>query len=109
MKSFIKIISLIVLLVSVAACSEKKHGYVGTFTDQFQNTFVLNADKTATITFHNMTPIQTTWEEVNEDGLKYAAILFNGDKNYFTLRDGSLYYGVDNMKEGKLKISIQYK
>lgn len=112
MKRFFGMMSLVaVMMLTLASCGSKKHeGYVGKFTDQFGNKFELRADYTAGIEFVGTQKVtEVTWSDGEAHDRAYATISFNGNPNYYYLRDGVLYGSESAMVNGHPAIQIEWE
>lgn len=114
MKGFVFYCAL-AIAVLLSACGGGNKGdqarhFAGTFTDEFGNRFELNDDYTGTIQFDKNDHKDTiTWSDGDNHDRPYATIRYNGDPNYYYLRDGSLYRHKDNMEDGRCAIKIKYE
>jgi len=110
MKKFIGLTLVAVVMVLITSCTQKPHDFVGKFTDEFGNQFELREDHTATIHFSGTEKVnETVWRDTVYHEKPVATIEFNGDPAYYYLREGSLYRHVEDMKEGRCAIVIQYE
>jgi len=111
MKRFVLFLSLALTLL-FTACGGSKHDsnkFAGSFTDEFNNKFVLNEDYTGTIQFAGNDKVeQITWSDGTDHKRPYATIKWNGDPSYYFLRDGALYRYEKDMDEGRAAIKITY-
>ena len=97
-----------VMTLGLVSCSKGGHdGFVGKFTDEFNNKFELREDHTATIQFVGTDPIETRWSD-NDGTSTFAMIEFNGNASYYFLRDNQLYRHRDNMQSGTMGIKITW-
>ena len=100
------------VVLALAGCAQQKSDptFVGSFQDEFGNKFALNADQSATIEFVNTGKIiPTTWEKLDADSARYAAIAFNGDPSYYILKDErTMFRHADDLNANRAAISIQY-
>lgn len=88
---------------------QENHGLAGSFTDEFENKFVLNEDYTGTLQFAgNEKKEQITWSDGDDHKRPFATIKWNGDPAYYYLRDGALYRQETDMNEGRAAIKITY-
>lgn len=115
MKKILSVFFFSVILLSLQACggSSKQsdnHKFAGTFEDQFGDVFTLNEDMTTTIQFKGAAQeFKGKWFDGQNHERPYATIEYNGDPNYYYLRDGYMYRYKQDMEEGRCKISIKYK
>lgn len=114
MKKAISILFFTILLASLQSCGgSAKHGenhrFVGTFEDEFGNQFTLNEDMSTTITFKGAKEYKGKWNDGENHQRPYATLEYNGDPNYYYLRDNYLYRYRQDMEEGRCKIKIAYK
>lgn len=107
-----------VVALTLCACgggSGNTHGhahgnYAGTFTDEFDNRFVLNDDYTGTIQFAgNDKTEEITWFDGDDHKAPFATISYNGERCYYYLRDGYLYRHREDMQNGTCAIRIDYE
>lgn len=114
MKKIVKLTFLLsMLVVMIASCGggnkHQDNQFVGKFTDEFKNKFELKDDYTATIQFVGEdSVIKTTWFDGEDHKRAYATIKFNGDPNYYYLRDGKMYRAMEDMEKGTAAINIKY-
>ena len=112
MKRFLVFICLAVTFVFMSCgggSKQENHGFAGSFTDEFENKFVLNEDYTGTIQFAgNEKKEQITWSDGDDHKRPFATIKWNGDPTYYYLRDGALYRQETDMNEGRAAIKIAY-
>lgn len=113
MKKFLGFLCLsaALLLTACGGSSERPaHKFAGTFTDEFDNKFVLNEDYTATIQFAGSDNIvETAWHDGVNHNSPFATIEYNGDPTYYYLRDGFLYRRQEDMANGTCAIVIKYE
>ncbi len=111
MKRFFGMMSLVtMMMLMLTACSSKHEGFTGKFTDQFGNKFELRKDYTASITFVGYDqPTEVTWSDGEQHDRTYATISFNGNPNYYYLRDGVLYGSESAMVNGHPAIQIEWE
>lgn len=103
------VLAVALLLAACGGNSGRTHRFAGTFTDEFGDRFVLNDDYTGTIQFDkNDHADSITWSDGSDHSRPYATIKYNGDPNYYYLRDGALYRHKDNMESGRCAIKISY-
>lgn len=109
-RTFLLLFSVAVMLLT--ACGGDKGGnrdFSGSFTDEFNNKFVLNDDYTGTLQFDgNEKVFQIKWSDGSDHKRLYATIEFNGDPNYYFLRNGKLYRHRKDMEDGHPAINITY-
>lgn len=109
MRKFFGFALIAVMMSLMMSSCNKVHDYVGRFTDEFDNVFEIRADHTATIHFAGSDhSVETVWRDSVYHKIPYAAIEFNGDPNYYYLSNGFLYRRLDDMKDGRCAINIQY-
>ena len=83
-------------------------GYVGKYEDEFGNKFELRADYTATIQFAGQeTANETHWSDGPDHNSPFATIEYNGNPNYYFMRDGVLYRHHEDMERGTARITIK--
>ena len=111
-KSFFILFCLTLALVFSACGGSSKHDnskFAGSFTDEFNNKFVLNEDYTGTIQFAgNDKQDSITWSDGPNHHSPFATIKYNGDPSYYYLRDGKLYRHEEDMDHGKCSVNITY-
>ncbi|MBP3738293.1 MAG: hypothetical protein J6I72_04505 [Muribaculaceae bacterium] len=91
---------------SSAGSSDKK--FIGKYEDEFGNKFELREDYTATIQFAGQETVnETHWFDGPAHNSPFATIEYNGDVNYYFMRDGFLYRHRDDMEQGKAAIKIK--
>lgn len=113
MKRFVSLLIVAVVTVAFTACGDGKQRdnvkFAGTFTDEFNNTFVLNDDYTGTIHFDGVDRVDTIlWSDGQDHKRPFATIRYNGDPTYYYLRDGALYRHEEDMDNGRCAIRIEY-
>lgn len=116
MKKVLSVLFLTAFLFFIQGCGgpakqqSEDHKFAGTFEDEYGDIFTLNKDMTTSIQFKN-TPkeYKGKWNDGENHSRPYATIDFNGDPNYYYLRDGYLYRYRQDMDEGRCKIKISYK
>ena len=110
MKRLIGYICLLAVVLLISCGGSRKGKFAGTFTDEFNNKFVLNEDYSATIQFagHDEV-IPTVWSDGEDHKSPFATIRYNGDPHYYYLRDGFLYRYKHDMDEGRNAIVIEYE
>lgn len=95
-----------------AACGGSKHNpnkFAGSFTDEFNNKFVLNEDYSGTLQCDGIDKIDTiSWSDGPDHKRPFATIKYNGDPSYYYLRDGMLYRHEEDMDHGRCAIKITY-
>lgn len=114
MKKVFSVLLLSLTFVLIHSCGgtkhENDHKFVGTFTNEYEDVFTLNEDMTASILFKGAKEeVKTTWYDGDDHKRPYATIEYNGDPQYYFLRDGALYRHKEDMEEGRCKITITYK
>lgn len=95
----------------LCACGSKHDDskFAGTFTDEFNNKFELRSDYTGTIQMAgNQNKENITWSDGEDHKRPFATIKYNGDPNYYYLRDGFLYRHQEDMDHGRMAIKITY-
>ncbi len=112
MKKYLGILLLFGALVLAACGGGTKHEngkFAGSFTDEFDNKFVLNEDYTGTIQFAGTSKVnKITWRDGEGHKSVFATIAWNGDPAYYYLRDGKLYRHYEDMQNGEPAINIKY-
>jgi len=112
-------IIVIVLALTFCACGGKRGGgnasghsggFACTFTDEFGNRFELFDNHRGTIQFDKNDNVDSiTWFDGENHDRPFATINYNGNPNYYYLRDGSLYRHEDDMVHGRCAIKIVYE
>lgn len=101
-------------LMAFTSCGGSKkggenHKFVGSFVSEFGDEFTLNEDMTCTIKFKGIDKVfKDKWSDGENHQRPYATIGYNGDPQYYYLRDGYLYRYKQDMEEGRCKIKIVY-
>lgn len=111
LRNILKALSVVAIAV-IMACggNEGRKSYAGAFTDEFGNRFELRDDGTGTVQFagqDNVTDI--AWYDGNKSDKPYSTIEYNGDVNYYYLRDGAMYRHKEDMDNGRCAIAITYE
>ncbi len=110
MKRFVLFLCLAVTILLSACGGKSDHEFAGTFTDEFNNKFVLNKDYTGTIQFAGNSKVENIkWFDGEDHKRPYATIEYNEDPTYYFLRDGALYRAQKDMDEGRCAIKIKYE
>lgn len=103
----------VVCLMFLMACggsSDKRESYAGRFTDEFGNRFELRDDGTGTMQFVEQDIVNDiVWFDGSKSGCPYSTIEWNGNVNYYYLRDGVMYRHREDMDGGRCAISITYE
>ena len=104
-------ISLVAVMMMMVACGSKEHkGFTGKFTDEFGNKFELREDYTATVHIVGVPAAdEVKWSDGENHDRAYATIEFNGNPNYWYLRDGKLYGTEEAMVNGHPEIKIEWE
>lgn len=99
----------VVALFVCCGASGGRDNYAGTFTDEFGNKFELREDGTGTIQFVGQNEVNDIiWHDGRKTYTPYSTIEYNGDVNYYYLRDGKMYRHRQDMEEGHCAITIVY-
>lgn len=115
MKKVLTVLFITTTLLFLQSCGGgNKHGenhkFAGTFTDEFGDVFTLNDNMTCTIQFKGINKVfNETWFDGENHERPYATITYNGDPQYYYMRDGYMYRYRQDMDEGRCKIKITYK
>lgn len=102
----------VIAIAAIMACggNEERKSYAGKFTDEFGNRFELRDDGTGTLQFAGQDNVSDiAWYDGNKSGLPYSTIEYNGDVNYYYLRDGVMYRHKEEMDNGRCAIAITYE
>jgi len=100
-------------LLALCACGGGKgrtdHKFVGKFTDEFGNRFELRSDYTGTLQLDKNDKVDTIrWSDGEDHKRPYATIKWNGNPQYYFLRDGALYRTQDEMDQGRCAVKVEY-
>lgn len=114
MNRFILLILVFCSIFFFLSCSSKSnsvvaHPYAGTFSIDEGITFTLNNDSTTFIDFGDGINYESSWEIVHDDGEEWAIIEFNGNKQYYYLKNGKLYRSHMEMDFDRFGSKVTYK
>ena len=106
------LMGIVALSMALTSCSGSSAGssdgkFIGKYEDEFGNKFELKEDYTATIQFAGQDKVnETHWFDGPAHNSPFATIEYNGNPNYYFMRDGFLYRYREDMEQGKAAIKI---
>lgn len=107
-----RILGILTICLCLCACgsdtTKQDKAFAGSYVDEFGNKFVLSEDHTATIEFVGTDKvIDTNWHDGPAHNSPFATIEYNGNPNYYYMRDGVLYRHKEDMDNGRSAITIK--